>query len=167
MSATSVARFPSKRRALKPIVAAGLACGVLDFTAACVTWWLRAGVRPYRIGQSIASGLLGPKSFQGGMVTSLLGVAFHFLIAFTAAAVFYAASRRIGFLTRHVVAAGVLYGIAVYLFMYWVVMPLSAVRRGPFSWTLTLLAIVTHICCVGLPIAIAVKRFGAAPLLHG
>jgi len=136
----------------------------LDFTAACVTWWLLAGARPYRIGQSIASGLLGPKSFEGGIPTALLGVAIHFLIAFTAATVFYVSSRKIKFLTQQAVAAGALYGIAVYTFMYWVVMPLSAVRRGPFSWMLTLLAIVTHIFCVGLPIAIAVKKFRAARL---
>ncbi len=160
MNATSVAQIRREPGALKPIFAAGLACGVLDFSAACITWWLRAGVRPYRIGQSIASGLLGPKSFQGGMTTALLGVAIHFLIAFTAATVFYLASRRIAFLTRNVLAAGALYGIAVYTFMYWVVMPLSAVRRGPFSLQLTLLAIVTHIFCVGLPIAIAVKKYG-------
>ena len=160
MNATSVAQTRTQPGALKPIVVAGIACGVLDFSAACITWWLRAGVRPYRIGQSIASGLLGPKSFQSGITTALLGVAIHFLIAFTAATVFYLASRKLRFMTEHFLVAGALYGVAVYTFMYWVVMPLSAVRRGPFSLQLTLLAIVTHIFCVGLPVAIAVRKYG-------
>ena len=162
MGTAAVTRIQARSSATKAIVAAGLACGIMDYTAACVTWWLRARVTPARIGQAIASGLLGPKSFQGGYGTALLGFAIHFLIAFSAATVFYLASRKLRFMTEHFLVAGVLYGVAVYTFMYWVVMPLSAVRRGPFSWNLTLLAIVTHIFCVGLPIAIAVRRYGAA-----
>jgi hypothetical protein len=161
MVTESMVQPQTRRSASQAIVAAGLACGVLDFSAACITWWLRAGVKPIRIGQSIASGLLGPRSFQGGIATSLLGVAIHFLIAFTAATVFYAASRKLKLLTQHVLAAGALYGVAVYIFMYWVVMPLSNVRRGPFSPQLTVIAVVTHIFCVGLPIALAVRKYGA------
>ena len=160
MGTAAVTRIQSRSSAPKAILAAGLACGIMDYTAACVTWWLRARVTPARIGQSIASGLLGPRSFQGGNETALLGFAIHFLIAFTAATVFYLASRKLRFMTEHFLVAGALYGVAVYTFMYWVVMPLSAVRRGPFSWNLTFLAIVTHIFCVGLPIAIAVRKFG-------
>ena len=164
MGTAAVTRIQSRSGATRAILSAGLACGIMDYTAACVTWWLRARVTPVRIGQSIASGLLGPRSFQGGNETALLGFAIHFLIAFTAATVFYLLSRKLKFMTEHFLAAGVLYGMAVYTFMYWVVMPLSLVRRGPFSWNLTLLAIVTHIFCVGLPIAIGVKKYGTAPL---
>jgi hypothetical protein len=63
------------------------------------------------------------------------------------------------FLTQQVLLAGVLYGVAVYLVMYWLVSPLSAVRRGPFSWNSTIVAVLTHIFCVGLPIALSVRRF--------
>ncbi len=135
MSTAAVTRTQSRSSATKAIVAAGLTCGIMDYTAACVTWWLRARVTPVRIGQSISSGLLGPRSFHGGYGTALLGFAIHFLIAFTAATIFYLASRKLRFMTEHFLVAGALYGIAVYTFMYWVVMPLSAVRRGPFSST--------------------------------
>jgi hypothetical protein len=83
--------------------------------------------------RGIASGLLGPKSFCGGWQTAMLGAAIHFLTAFSAASVFYAASRKLIFLRRRPVLSGVLYGIVVYLFMYWVVMPLSAYQKPPFS----------------------------------
>ena len=99
------------------------------------------------------------EAFAGGAKTAALGLAFHFLIAFAAAAVFYLASKKIRFLLNSVWAAGVLYGVAVYGFMYWVVMPLSNVRRGPFSWEVTITAIITHIVCVGLPIALSVRKF--------
>jgi hypothetical protein len=160
MVTPSMARAQRRRSAGRAIAAAGLTCGVLDFSAACITWWLRAGVTPIRIGQSIASGLLGLRSFQGGNATALLGLAIHFFIAFSAAIVFYLTSRKLKFMTEHFVAAGAIYGVVVYTFMYWVVMPLSAVRRGPFSLELTVIALVTHIICVGLPIAIAVRKYG-------
>jgi hypothetical protein len=43
--------------------------------------------------------------------------------------------------------------------------PLSACRRGPFSITATIVAIVTHIVCVGLPISLIVRRYADHPSL--
>lgn len=139
---------------------AGAACGVLDITAAFVTWGIK-GISPVIILQGIASGLLGQRAFGGGWPTATLGAACHFFIAFSAATVFYVASRRLGFLTRHAVPSGVLYGVAVYIVMYWIVMPLSRFQSAPFSLSRALVAIVTHMICVGLPIALVVRRYSS------
>jgi uncharacterized membrane protein YagU involved in acid resistance len=88
-------------------------------------------------------------------------MALHFLIAFTAATVFYAASRALTFMTSRPVLAGVSYGVAVYLFMYWIVMPLSNLHRRPFSASATVIAILTHMVCVGLPISLVVRRYSS------
>ena len=138
----------------------GLIAGMMDITAAILTWKIKANAPPIRVLQGVASGWTGrDAAIAGGWRTAMLGLAFHFLIAFTATTVFYLASRKIGFLLSNVWAAGVLYGIAVYGFMYWVVVPLSNVTRRPFSWEVTITAIITHIVCVGLPIALSVKKF--------
>ena len=158
MTTTLEASSPELSRAFLPIVCGGLIAGSMDITAAFVTAGLR-GASPTRVLQYVASGLLGPKSFQGGAASAALGLLVHFLIAFSATTVFYLASRKMAFLTQQVLVAGVLYGPAVYLVMYWVVTPLSAVRRGPFSWNATIVAVLTHIFCVGLPIALSVRRF--------
>jgi uncharacterized membrane protein YagU involved in acid resistance len=147
-----------KPNALGVIFRAGLLCGVLDITAAFVTWAPK-GVPPEMLLQAIASGLLGEKSFDGRWETAALGAALHFLIAFSAAAVFYAASRTLTFMTSRPVLAGICYGVAVYLFMYWIVMPLSNLRRRPFSASAALIAILTHMVCVGLPISLVVRRY--------
>ncbi len=55
--------------------------------------------------------------------------------------------------------SGVLYGPAVYFFMQYVVIPLSAFTRRPFSLRLMVSGVVIHIICVGLPIALATRRF--------
>ena len=144
-------------RAVPAIFFAGLACGVLDITAAFVTWALQ-GVGPGRILRGIASALIGPEAFQGGTATAALGLALHFLIAFSAAAVFFLASRQISFMTQRPILAGALYGVCVYVVMYWIVMPLSKVHPN-HALKPSIIAIVTHMFCVGLPIAVVVHRF--------
>ena len=145
----------------KAIVWAGLIAGAMDITAAFVVYGF-FGATPLRILQGIASGLLGPGSYEGGIATAALGLLCHFTIAFGAATVFFFLSRKLPFLTRQFVAAGILYGIAVYFFMGRVVIPLSRAHRNSFSLKMMIIGIVIHIFCVGLPISITVKRFSAS-----
>jgi hypothetical protein len=53
----------------------------------------------------------------------------------------------------------VLYGVVVYLFMNFVVLPLSAVTRRPVPLSGRIIGMLIIIFCVGLPIAIVVRRF--------
>ena len=140
------------------ILCAGLACGVLDITAALVVYG-HYGRPPMRLLQGIAAGLLGPRSFEGGIATALLGLFCQFFIAFCAATIYFTATRWVTFLLEHAATSGVLYGIAVYFFMNRVVVPLSGAIKFPFSVKMMAIGIVIHIFCVGLPIAIIVRRF--------
>ena len=144
--------------AVLAVLWAGLACGVLDITAAVVVYGY-LGLQPMRLLQGIASGLLGPKAFDGGLATALLGLLCHFVIAFGAAIVFFVASRAIPFLIQNAVISGALYGVAVYFFMNRVVVPLSAAAKRPFSMRMMIIGVVIHIFCVGLPISLSVRRF--------
>jgi uncharacterized membrane protein YagU involved in acid resistance len=137
---------------------AGFGCGVLDITAALVVYGY-FGLKPMRLLQGIASGLLGPKSFQGGLATALLGLLCHFVIAFGAATVYFVASRSIRVLVDQAVIFGAVYGVAVYFFMNRIVVPLSAAAKRPFSLKLMIIGVVIHIFCVGLPISLSVRRF--------
>src|SRR5258708_22305714 len=104
----------------------GLACGVFDISQAMIAWYLQVGAKPIRIWQSVASGLLGPDAFKGGLKTAIIGGALHFLIAFTAAAVYWVASRKLTFMTQNAVISGMLYGGCVWLLMNFFVLPLSS-----------------------------------------
>ncbi|HET6890775.1 MAG TPA: hypothetical protein VFH31_06710 [Pyrinomonadaceae bacterium] len=149
----------SKGSASKAILWGGLIAGVLDITAAIITT-LAYGRSPARMLRGIASGVLGARSFEGGLKTSALGLLLHFVIAFGATIVYYAASRKLTFLVRQAVISGILYGIAVYFFMQLVVIPLSAVpSRAPFRPTQVALGLIVHILCVGLPIALVVRHY--------
>src|SRR5262249_38898738 len=86
-------------KAAPAILLSGLIAGAMDITAAFVTAGTR-GATPGRVLQYIASGLLGPSSFQGGVTTMTLGLLLHFLIAFSATTVFYLASHKVAFLSE-------------------------------------------------------------------
>jgi len=160
MSAASTTFPVQKSKALPAILWGGLACGVLDITQACVAWGIQNGARPVRIFQSVAAGLLGRAAFDGGAKTAALGLTLHFFIAFSAAAVYYVASRKIRFLTARAVIAGLLYGEAVWLFMNFVVIPLSAIgQRGPMTMAAFWTGPIGHMFLVGLPIALIVRRY--------
>jgi hypothetical protein len=137
---------------------AGLTCGLMDITAALVVYGLGYGVPPLQLLQGIASGLLGRQAYRGGIATAALGLLLHFVIAFSAAAVYFLVSRKLPFLIQQAVVSGVLYGIAVYFFMQQVV-ALSATVKRPFSVQLLLIGVVIHIFCVGLPIALLVRKY--------
>ena len=142
----------------RAIISAGTISGVMDITAALVVYGMM-GARPVRLLQGIAGGVLGPETYRGGLATALLGLTLHFVIAFGAASVFFLASRVMRFLLDHAVWSGVLYGIAVYFFMQRVVLPLSKANRNPFSLKFMIIGVIIHIFCVGLPIALSVRKY--------
>jgi hypothetical protein len=146
-----------RSRALLTIALAGLIAGILDIISAFVIAGIK-GTGSLRMLQGIASGLLGQRSFEGGMATAGLGLAIHFLIAFTAAAVFYATSQKFSLVTEHAVVSGLFYGIAVYIFMYWIVVPL-AFPTARHSMSRDVTAVIIHIVLIGLPISLVVRRF--------
>jgi hypothetical protein len=160
---TSATVSTDSSKSFSTIFAAGVLCGVMDISAAFITW-VPQGVPARIILQGIASGLLGTPAFRGGCATAALGLGIHFFIAIVAAAVFYAASRKLPWLVHRPYIAGILYGIAVYVVMYWIVQPLSRFHRGRFSVAHTIVAVLTHIVCVGLPIALVVHYRSIHPV---
>jgi len=151
------------RHAIRAIVLGGLIAGFCDLAYA-VTYYALRGVPAIRIPQSVASGVLGPDSFKGGWETAALGVVLHFFTAFCAAAVYYAASRKLRILLRWAPVAGMLYGAAIFFFMRRVVIPLSAVPhpKSPphFVWT----DFMVHVFLIGLPIALLARHYSSQPL---
>ena len=147
-------------RVLRAIVTAVLVVGVLDISSAFVIWWQR-GVALERGLQGIAAGVLGTKSYEGGLATAGLGLALHFFVVFVVVSVFYLAGRKMPFLTEQPFVWGVLYGIGVYIVMYWIVLPSAfSAFRHRLSNELSQLAI--HICLIGLPTAFIVRRYSKA-----
>lgn len=150
------------RKALTPVQAVlygGLTVGVLDILEAMVFWAFR-GVSPARVLQGVASGLLGRESFSGGLPTALLGATLHFFIAFMVVKFYFLVSERLPWFRRRPFLSGPIYGIGVYLFMYLIVLPLSAAGTPKFAPVNVANGLFAHIFCVGLPAALFARAAG-------
>lgn len=146
-----------KPNAVLAIAVGGLTAGALDLAQACILFG-------WDIPLTIAAGLLGPRALHGGAATYALGVLLHFFIALSWAAIYYAASRRLGFLTEHWLVCGLFYGAAVELVMRLGVLPLSALHaRGPYELHDEILGLLVHMVTIGLPIAFSVRRYTHVP----
>ena len=75
--------------AWKVILCGGVVVAILDIANAIIFWFIYRGTDPIVIFQSIASGLLGRDSFNGGISTGLLGAFLQFFISSCIAAAFY------------------------------------------------------------------------------
>jgi hypothetical protein len=166
MTENALASSGDKTHFLKPrdfdaVLYGGLTAGVLDGSAAVITTLLY-GNSPARMFQTIARGLIGRASYDGGWASVLLGVALHFLIAFIWAAIYNGASLKLPALIHRAPICGPIYGVVVYFAMQIIVLPLSAIRSYPFAFAGNLkgmlIGIITHIICVGLPIALMARR---------
>jgi hypothetical protein len=137
----------------RAILGGTLVVGTLDALDAIVYFGLRNGSTPMRIFQSIAAGWVGRGTYQGGWRTVALGVATHYFVAFVIVLVYYLASAKIDVLRRRPILCGALYGIAAYLVMNRVVIPLSAI--GPQRVVLGPLVngLLIHALGVGIPAA--------------
>src|SRR6202171_1131671 len=146
-------RPSGKRNALLAIFVGGGIAGTLDLLQACILFG-------WDIPLAIAAGLLGRQAFHGGVGTYILGVLLHFFIACSAAAVYYGASRRLGFLKEYPLVCGLFFGAAVEEVMRLVVLPLSALHsRGPYKLQDLILGLLVHMVVIGLPISYSVRRF--------
>ena len=155
-----------RSKAFPAIAWATLVAGVLDISSAFLLSYPK-GVGPIRVLQGVAAGLVGRESaINGGLATAGLGLAIHFFIALVVTTVFYLASRRLVFLIRHPVISGLLYGVVVYGFMYWVVMPLAYPVVHP-SVSRDTTAVCVHMSLIGLPIALIVRRYSRSQLRKG
>jgi hypothetical protein len=153
MTADSAVPPGSKNSGLLAIVVGGGIAGALDLAQACILFGLRVPL-------VIAAGLLGRRAFQGGAGTYALGVFLHFFIACSAAAVYYAASRKLRFMTEYPLVCGLVFGAVVEEVMNLVVLPLSALHaRGPYTLHDLILGLLVHMFVVGLPISFSVRRF--------
>jgi uncharacterized membrane protein YagU involved in acid resistance len=109
---------------------------------------------PVWVLQSIASGWMGRAAFKGGMVAAAVGLASHYGISIAAAALYGLAVRGSPWIRAHWIVGGIAFGILVYLFMNFVVIPLSAAPFGP-QWTAGafIQGFISHAVVFGLPIA--------------
>jgi uncharacterized membrane protein YagU involved in acid resistance len=107
---------------LKAILAGGFIAGTIDIGAAVALYH----IGPITILQAIASGVLGKASFAGGLNTALLGLVLQWAMSLIIAAIYVLAADRLPLLRQRWLVMGLAYGIAIFVVMTFVAVPLSA-----------------------------------------
>ena len=152
----------------RPILAVALGGGIaatLDIVYACISS-AQYGKTPLWVLQSVASGWMGSAAFTRGLVGGVVGLASHYGILFVAAAVYLLIGTRVPVLRSHAIACGAAFGATVYLFMNFVVLPLSAFPyKLSYSPPRLLEGLASHAIFVGIPIALCIRRW-ATPRVH-
>jgi hypothetical protein len=151
MTTSSVAPRVGQSGLALPILVGGFVAGLLDMTSAYLTFG-----RMMPLG--IAGGLIGAGARHVSAGPYILGLLLHYFIALSAAAVYCIASRKLDFLREHFFVCGLFYGIAVFLVMNLVVLPLSAYHAmGPYTYRGLVQGILAHMFLIGLPISTSLR----------
>ena len=158
--------FTARERGLPPrFLLTGTVVGVLDMSAAIILYALvRHLTTPQRVMQSVAAGVLGKASYDGGAGTAALGLALHFTIAFIWTTLYYVVIRRWGALARAASTArgailvGLAVGTVICFAMYEIVLPLSrAAASPPVLSSRFLTQLVIHWVCIGIPMVLVAR----------
>jgi uncharacterized membrane protein YagU involved in acid resistance len=146
---------------LKAIIVGGLIAGAFDMSYALLWFSGVKGVPAIKVPQSIAGGLIGKSTYDGGAATAILGVGLHWFIALTWATVFVLVARRLlPVLLRKPIPFGIAYGAWIYFFMNWVVLPLDAMHTKPHfaPWDTWLTGLAVHMFGLGLAISLSAAK---------
>lgn len=160
MSAIPNTPVQNRNSLLRSIAVGGIIIGTLQLIIQDFLVFSLLGKTPFiSIWQYIASGALGDAAFAGGLATALLGVIIHYLISFVVAAVFIMSAARIPLLRRNAIVGSILFGVAVWFVMGFIVIPLSAAPPLPTPTLFQLIeGIIDHALIIGLPLGIIVRR---------
>jgi hypothetical protein len=82
----------------KAIVLAGFTTGTLDILSALTSVWLRNSTTPVTVLKVVASGVFGIDALSGGAMIAADGLLFHYVIAFSWAALFFMLYSRVSIL---------------------------------------------------------------------
>lgn len=157
ISTETALHAPSNNFVIRDILIGGLFAGLADFLYASIGTMM-AG-RPWtQAWMGVASGLIGKAAKQGGIEIVALGVALHFFICLTAAALLYFIASRVRWLPKQWIVLGILYGVAFLAVMNYIVLPLSAIGRSIYPLEKIHVHAFFHILLVGWPTAFFISR---------
>ncbi len=146
----------------KPIIAATAVAGTLDLLSAFVFAGM-AGMSVPAVLQFVASGPFGDIALQS-TTFALPGAAVHYAIMACMVAAYMILAPKVPALFSRPILAGILYGLLLWIVMYWIVRPLRWPAM-PLPHTLKGISqqLFSHIVCVGIPIALTAARMLPKP----
>lgn len=144
----------------RTIILATLVAGTLDILSAFL-WTGMEGGTPGQVLQSVASGPFSDVMREDPLGVPL-GLLVHFTIMLAMVVAYVLIAPRFPILMRQWLVAGVLYGLLLWLIMYWIVLPLRWGMSPPSEASAIAQQLISHCLLVGIPIAWITARAQAA-----
>jgi uncharacterized membrane protein YagU involved in acid resistance len=152
---TTMPATPARSGVFAAILAGGLTAATLDLIAACLIYHAPLGA----VLKSVASGWVGRAAAKaGGVGVQALGLASHYGILLVVAALFVFTAQRLPILRRRWYVAGPLFGVAIYVVMHFVVLPLSAAGASQPQGLQFVEELLGHMFLIGLAISLWTRR---------
>ncbi|MBO9200653.1 MULTISPECIES: hypothetical protein [Niastella] len=151
--------LPTSNSLVKTIAWVGLLAGSLDIMSACLQAYLMRGTTPIIVLQYIASGAFGKVAFSGGWLMPLLGLLFHYIIAYSFTTLFFIIYPSIKFFSKNIVLTAIIYGIFIFIAMNMVVLRFTKVPPITFHLDKAMMATGILIVAIGLPVAYFARKY--------
>jgi uncharacterized membrane protein YagU involved in acid resistance len=149
-----------KKISLATILLSGLLVGTLDILSAFVDFYISRGKNPTVILNYIASAAVD-KTTSAGTSGALLGLLFHYVIAFAFTFFFFWLYSKTDLLSKNWIVTGILYGLFIWIIVNQVVLRFTNLTVPPISKIdpmKALKAALILICMIGLPLSYIANR---------
>ena len=138
----------------KAVLLTGLFVGTTDLVSAFVMVYIGDGHYPEKMFRYIAGGALGLQtSLQGGVAVALLGLFFHYFIAFSFTLFFFWIFPKVKFLSFNKYLIGMLYAVFVDLAIGQVILRFTPLPYSPFILERAYIPWIVLGVLFGIPIA--------------
>jgi hypothetical protein len=157
---TIISKSMPMRLLSKRLLITGLIAGTLDILAAYTDIFIRTGRISKKMFQYIAGGALSlNNTMNGGVPIILLGVFFHYFIAFSFTLFFFYLYRKNRIFGLNKFVAAFLYGFFIWAVMNLIVLPLSALPPGTITIGKALQGGSILAVMIGLPVSLGASSY--------
>jgi hypothetical protein len=145
---------------IKRVLLTAALAGTLDILSAYANGFIHTHHLSRKMFNYIAAGALGLKTaLSGGAGVVLLGVFFHYFIAFSFTLFFFLVYRKFRLSSVNPYVMALLYGLFVWAVMNLIVLPLSLLPQSPFNYQKAIVDMLILSVMIGLPVSLSAKRF--------
>jgi hypothetical protein len=160
MSTTaSLSSSGTSRQSLYTIFRATLIVGSLDIILACSNFYLRTQKNPVLVLQYVASAVFGKSAYTDNTIMPLIGLLFHYIIAFIWVTIFFLLYPKLISFTKNSIVTGLLYAMVIWLVMNFLVLPLTLVSKPSLNFTQALIGAIILMIAIGLPLGLIMKKY--------
>lgn len=114
---------------------------------------------PLRVFIFIASAIFGKVAYGGGIQIIVLGIVFHYLIAYIFTTFWFTLFPYIKKYLKNTYLIAAIYGLLTWVIMNLVIVPLSRLPKTAFHINGVAIGIIILMICIGLPIALMANKF--------